>query len=90
MLKVRLRWLGAVLQYSCKSIAHIPLEMAFALATNANKMDTNNMKCTCPTRDFCIGDLTQPIFHWLALGFCFGGNTNFLMFRVGLMQILVF
>ena len=28
------------------------------------------------------GDPTQPLFHWLALGFCFGGNTNF-MFRVG-------
>ena len=24
----------------------------------------------------------QPIFHWLALGFCVGGNANF-MFCVG-------
>ena len=24
----------------------------------------------------------QPIFHWLTLGFCAGGNANF-MFRVG-------
>ena len=26
------------------------------------------MKCTWPTRRFCIGDPTQPIFNWLALG----------------------
>ena len=28
-------------------------------------------------RDFCVGDPTQPIFHWLALGFCIRPNTNF-------------
>ena len=39
------------------------------------------MKCTLPT-PCCIGDPTQPIFHWLALGFCVGGNANF-MFLVG-------
>ena len=38
-------------------------------------MSTNNMK-------FCVGDPTQPIFHWLALGFCIWGNVN-VMFRVG-------
>ena len=38
---------------------------------------------------FCIGDPTQPIFHRLALGFCIGGNANFI-FRVGVMEILVF
>ena len=43
---------------------------------NANDMDTNNMKCKCPMRDLCVGDPTQPIFHWLALGFCVGGNAN--------------
>ena len=40
------------------------------------------MKCTWPTREFCVGDPIQPIFHWLALGFCVGGNTKF-MFCVG-------
>ena len=34
------------------------------------------MKCIWPTRKFCVGDPTQPIFYWLALGFCVGGNTN--------------
>ena len=47
-------------------IAHIPLKK----------------KCTWPKREFCVGDPTQPIFHWLALGFCIGGNANF-MSRVG-------
>ena len=40
------------------------------------------MKCIWPARKFCVGDPTQRIFHWLALGFCVGGNANF-MFRVG-------
>ena len=40
------------------------------------------MKCTWPTQKFCVGDPKQPIFHWLALGFCVGSNANF-MFRVG-------
>ena len=43
----------------------------------ANEMDTNNMKCTCPMQYFCVGDQTQPIFHWLALGFCVRANANF-------------
>ena len=38
------------------------------------------MKCTWPT---------QPIFHWLAFGFCVGGNAN-VMFRIGVTQILAF
>ena len=40
------------------------------------------MKCTWSTQKNCVGDPTQPIFHWLALGFCIGGKTNF-MLRVG-------
>ena len=40
------------------------------------------MKSTWPTRKFCVRDPTQPIFHWLALGFRIGGNTNFSV-RVG-------
>ena len=31
---------------------------------DANEIDINNMKCTCPTRKFCVGDPTPPIFHW--------------------------
>ena len=30
----------------------------------------------------CVGDPTQPIFHWLALEFCIGGNAN-CTFRIG-------
>ena len=34
------------------------------------------------TRKFWVGEPMQPIFPWLALGFCIGGNANF-MFCVG-------
>ena len=40
------------------------------------------MNRTWSTRKCCVGDPTQPIFHWLVLGFCVGGNGN-LMFCVG-------
>ena len=60
-----------------KTKAHIPLETGFALGTNANKINTKNMKCTWPTHDFCVGDPKQPIFHWLALGLCVRTNANF-------------
>ena len=45
------------------------------------EQEVNNMKCTCTIQAPGPGDPTQPIFHWLALGFCVGGNANF-MFRV--------
>ena len=41
------------------------------------------MKCTWPTQTCCLGSPTQPIFHWLAFGFCVGG-------ALGVMQILAF
>ena len=41
------------------------------------------MKCIWPTRKFCVGDPMQPIFHWLALGFCVGGNASFSVRVVG-------
>ena len=41
------------------------------------------MNCTWPMQKFCVGDPMQPIFHWLALGFCVGGNANVIMFCVG-------
>ena len=40
------------------------------------------MKCTWPSPKCCVEDPTQPIFQWLALGFCIGGNANF-MFCIG-------
>ena len=40
------------------------------------------MKCTWPMQKFCVGDPMQPLFNWLVLGICVGGNANF-MFRVG-------
>ena len=38
------------------------------------------MKCTWPMQTICVGDPTQPIFHWLGLGFCVGGYANFSRF----------
>ena len=57
-------------------------EVGLRWLPNANEMSTNNMKCTWPTRKFCVGDRTQPIFHWLSFGFCVGGKANFI-FRIG-------
>ena len=49
------------------------------------------MTSTWPTREFCVGDPTPPLFHLLALGVgiggnvnfscCVGGNANFIVFR---------
>ena len=47
------------------------------------------MKCTWLTRKLYVGDPMQPIFHWLALGFCVGGNTN-LCFVLEVTLILAF
>ena len=49
---------------------------------NVNEISTNVMKCTWPMLKFCFGDPKESIY-WLALGFCVGGNANF-MFRVGI------
>ena len=57
--------------------------------TNANEMSTNSMKCTWPKRKFCVGDPTQPIFHWLRWTFALG-VTQILCFALGVMQILAF
>ena len=70
------------MQKSLTLYAHIHCNLGSCWVTNANEMSTNNMKCTWPAQKNCVGDQTQPIFHWLALGFCVGGNANF-MFRVG-------
>ena len=68
-----------VMNRMLNSKAHIPLQTGFTLG---NQMSANNIKCTWPMQKFCIGDPSQSIFHWLALGFCVGGNANF-MFCVG-------
>ena len=39
------------------------------------------MKCTWLTREFCIGDPTQPIFHLFTLRVGVGGDANFSVFR---------
>ena len=41
--------------------AHIPPKMRWV--PNANEIDTNNMKCTWPTRAPTPEDPTPPIFH---------------------------
>ena len=56
---------------------------------NANEIDTNNMKCTCPTPAPRVGDPTPPIFHLLALGVGVG-ETQILVFALGGTQILAF
>ena len=40
------------------------------------------MKSTWPMQELSVGHPMQPIFHWLALGFCIGGSANF-RFGVG-------
>ena len=58
-----------------KLIFHWKLGLRWA--PNANEIYTKNMKCTWPTQKFCVWYPTQPIFHWLALGFCVRANANF-------------
>ena len=65
--------------------AHIPLRTAFG-----TKNGINNMKSTWRMQKFCVGAPTQPIFHWLVLGFCFRGNTNFMFFIGGNANLGVF
>ena len=65
----------------CK--ACIPLEIAcYSWLPNANEINTNNIKCTCPIPSPRIGDPTPPIFHLLVLGVGIGVDTNFSV-RVG-------
>ena len=56
---------------------------------NAGESDTNNMKSTWPTQEFCVGtqrDLYSTCSHW---GFALG-VTQILAFVLRVMQILVF
>ena len=53
---------------------------------NANEMDTNNMKCTCPTQDFCVGTQRNLYSTGLCLGFALG-KTQTLGFALGVTQI---
>ena len=53
-----------------KPIFHQKLGSCWLL--NSNEIETKNMKCTWPMREICIWDPMQ-----LALGFCVGGNANF-------------
>ena len=47
-----------------------------------NEINTKKKEMFMANAKILYGDPTQPIFHWLAFGFCVGGNANF-MFRVG-------
>ena len=62
------------LGYFLKPIFHWKTSLRWV--PDANEMNTKNMKCTCPTQRPNARDPTQPIFHWLALGFGVGGNAN--------------
>ena len=58
--------------------AHIPLKTAFVFATKREwNWHKQHMKCTYPTQGFCVLNPTQPIFHWLALGFRVGWREKF-------------
>ena len=52
--------------------------MGLRRVSDANEINTKNMKCTCPTQRPNARDPTQPIFHWLALGFCVGRDIIFI------------
>ena len=61
---------------NCHSIMFKPIfywKLCLRRLPNTSESDTNNMKSTWPTREFCIGDPTPPIFHLLALGVGIGG-----------------
>ena len=45
--------------------AHIPLKNAFALATQCKEFDTNNMKCTWPTRLGLSWRWVRQAWHWV-------------------------
>ena len=45
--------------------------------SNANEIYTKKLKCTWPTQEICVWDLTPSIFHWLASGVGVGSNTNY-------------
>ena len=84
-----------ILEYKVKQINLKPIfhwKLRSRWLPNANEIDTNNIKYTCPTRAPMPGDPMQPIFHWLALGLRAGdianfsdrvvGNTNFSVFYI--------
>ena len=53
--------------------------------TDANEIDTKNLKSTWPMHKFCIGDQMRPIFLLLALGFALG-VTQILVFTLRVTQ----
>ena len=57
-------------------------EARIPLLPNANEIDTNKMKCTCPAPVPRVGGPMPLIFHLLALGVGVGGKPNFSV-RVG-------
>ena len=52
------------------------IRVSYPMQRNVNDIDTNNMKCSWPTRAPMRGYPTQPIYHLLVLGFALGGNAN--------------
>ena len=75
-----------------KKLQKLPKMQAFLLSpystekpglprvSDANEINTKNMKCTCPTQRPNARDPTQPIFHWMVLGFCVGRDTIVVLF----------
>ena len=53
---------------------------------NANEINTKNMKCTCPTPEFCVGTQRNLYSTGLRLGFA-SGKTQLLDFASGKTQI---
>ena len=71
------------------SKAHIPLKNRFALGHNVNEIDTNNMKCTCPTRGPNTRKPNATYIPPVPVGGVVGCNANVIV-CVGVTQILVF
>ena len=62
--------------------AHIPPKNGFVLGARPNEIYTKNMKCTCPTRKFCVGTQCNLYSTGLRLGFA-SGKTQLLGFASG-------
>ena len=63
------------------SKAHIPPKNGFALGARRKWNLHKKHEMYMLDAKMLRWHPTQPIFHWLALGFCVGGNANFSIFR---------
>ena len=72
--------IAVIIKLILKPIFH--LKTGLRWVPDANEIYTKNMKCTCPTRQFCIGTQRNLYFTGLCLGFT-SGKTQLLGFASG-------